>query len=163
VLGIVLDLRRDYDGHGDSNVYSKLGFRSCFGDVRRSEVARMSWQWVQASGAFSDPAGIQNWIGYSGQPPHTNDTASEGLEGLGPIPRGKWQGVELIEDSPKLGPYIIRLEPYPETNTLGRSGFFMHGERANPPPGFASDGCLILERAAREAFWTSEDHDIEVV
>lgn len=122
----------------------------------------MSWLYEQASGRLTDPTGSLQGKGYSGQPPHTNDPAAQDIQNMGPIPSGLWQAVELIQESVKHGPYVIRLEPYIQTHTWGRSGFLMHGERKTPPFGFASDGCIIMSRDIRELFWNSTDHDLEV-
>lgn len=121
----------------------------------------MAWIYEQATGNFTDPSGTLQGKGYSGQPPHRNDPDSQFVREVGPIPRGKWQGVELIPQSSH-GPFAIRLEPYAETETFGRAGFLMHGDSI-PHPGYASEGCIIQSRDVRELFWASLDHDIEVV
>jgi hypothetical protein len=122
----------------------------------------MSWTYEQLTGNLFDPSDELQGKGYSGQPPYSNDPAAQNLEGLGPIPQGLWRAVELIPESTH-GPFAIRLEPYETTETFGRSGFLMHGERVTPPPGYASDGCIIQSRDVRERFWDSTDHDIQVV
>jgi len=122
----------------------------------------MAWIYEQASGRFTDPTGLLQGKGYSGQPPHRNDPDSQFIHDLGPIPCGRWQAVELIPESHKHGPFVIRLEPYADTNTFGRSGFLIHGDSI-PHPGFASEGCIILSRDVRELFWASQDHEIEVM
>lgn len=122
----------------------------------------MSWLYSVSTGNFADPSGIFQGKGYSGQPPHTNDRDSEFLKNEGPIPEGLWQAVELIPESATHGPFAIRLEPYAHTVTYGRSGFMIHGDSIEHP-GYASDGCIILDRELREMFWASEDHDLEVV
>ena len=121
----------------------------------------MSWEYQQATGTFTAPSGEVAGTGYSGQPPHVNIDLDQSLRNLGPIPEGLWQAVELVPES-KLGPFAIRLEPYPETQTFGRSGFYMHGDSISHE-GFASDGCIILSRNVRESFWASADHDINVI
>lgn len=123
----------------------------------------MSWKYVQLTGSLYDPEGNLIGKGYSGQPPHDNDPDAQNLHNLGPIPEGLWQAVEMIPETSKHGPFVIRLEPYNETQTFGRSGFLIHGERVSPPPGFASDGCIIQSRDVREQIWNSMDHDIYVV
>jgi hypothetical protein len=130
----------------------------------------MAWTYQQNSGRLSDPNGALQGVGYSGQPPHTNAPADEGLEGLGPIPRGIWTKKSVEWDNPKLGPFVIVLEPDETTRarivTLGRDpdSFRMHGERLPPaPPGFASDGCIVQIRQVRENFWNSPDPVLEVV
>jgi hypothetical protein len=121
----------------------------------------MAWTYSIPTGAFLDPEGEVRGKGYSGQPPHVNDVLAQSLHDVGPIVEGLWQGVELIPESTKHGPYVIRLEPYPQTDTLGRSGFMLHGDSI-ARPGFASEGCIIQSRDVREMFWASLDHDILV-
>ena len=122
----------------------------------------MAWVFEQLTGKFIDPEGGLQAKGYSGQPPHRNDPDSEHLHNQGPIPNGKWQAVELIPESDKHGTFVVRLEPYPETQTFGRAGFLMHGDSVQFP-GYASEGCIILPRDIRELFWNSLDHDLQVV
>ena len=122
----------------------------------------MSWTYEIISGRFSDPSATLCGKGYSGQPPHVNDVAAQSIENQGPIPAGLWQAVEMIPESTSHGPFAIRLEPYPETQTFGRSGFMMHGDSIKRP-GYASDGCIIMSRDVRELFWASSDHDIQVI
>ena len=121
----------------------------------------------QSSGVLMNPAGAIMGTGYSGQPPHTNVPADEVLEGLGPIPCGNWTMVSL-EQSPKLGPDVIVLEPDAETRARilamprDPDSFRIHGEREEPPPGFASDGCIILTHTCRMLCWQSVDHALIV-
>ena len=129
----------------------------------------MSWLYSQSSGSLVDPTGTLQGKGYSGQPPHTNVPADEGLEGLGPTPCGMWEVVAVIEDHPTLGPFVLVLRPDSATRTrvvaLGRDpdSFRCHGERLQPPPGYASDGCMIQVRLVRELLWNSVDKWISVV
>jgi hypothetical protein len=44
----------------------------------------------------------------------------------------------------------------------GRTRFLIHGDSIRHP-GNASEGCIVLDRAARQAIATSGDNDIEVV
>jgi len=122
----------------------------------------MAWIYHQLTGKFIDATGTVQGMGYSGQPPHKNDPDSQALHNMGPIPCGMWQAVELIPESSTHGPYAIRLEPYLETETFGRSGFMLHGDSIERP-GYASDGCIIQARLVREMFWQSLDHDIQVI
>lgn len=120
----------------------------------------MPWLYEIASGRLTDPTGTLCGKGYSGQPPRSNDPTAQSLHNVGPIPEGRWQAVELIPESTH-GPFAIRLEPYPETDTLGRAGFLVHGDSVQKP-GFASEGCVIMARDVRELFWASDDHDLIV-
>ena len=129
----------------------------------------MSWQYEQSTGRLLAPTGTVQGRGYSGQPPYTNDPSAEGLEGKGPIPCGVWfvSGVEY--DNPKLGQFVLILTPDAATRArvlaLGRDpdSFRMHGEKLEPPPGFASDGCIVQVRLVREMVNDSPDKQINVV
>ena len=121
------------------------------------------WTFEQLTGNLLDPSGELCGKGYSGQPPYSNDPEAQWKIDEGPIPQGLWQAVELIPESTTHGPYVIRLEPYAATTTFGRSAFMMHGERLAPPPGYASEGCIIMSRDVRTKFWESNDHDLQVV
>jgi hypothetical protein len=126
------------------------------------------WLYHQNTGWLNDPSGQDIWQGYSGQPPHVNVSADEGLEGLGPIPSGTWLVTEVFQEHPKLGPFVLVLEPDEPTRArvilLGRDpdSFRMHGERSIPPSGYASDGCIIMPRSVRELVWDNADHEISV-
>lgn len=113
------------------------------------------------SGVWEDAVGRIMGRGYSGFPPHTNDVDSESLHNLGPLPRGLYKMTELIPKSSH-GPDAIRLEPLPETEMFSRDGMLIHGERALPPPGEASNGCIILPHEVRLEIWNSGDHLLEV-
>ena len=129
----------------------------------------MTWTYNQRTGELSDPEGVIRGTGYSGQPPHSNKPQDEGLLGLGPIPCGDWTatGVEMTTTSH--GPFVIVLAPDATTRirvkALGRDpdSFRIHGERITPPPGYASDGCIIQPRSVRELFWNSTKHDVQVI
>lgn len=116
----------------------------------------------QASGAFEDAIGSILDMGYSGQPPHKNLPESEDLVGKGPCPRGSYKAKELREHTDTHGPYVIVLEPDADTRArilaMGRNPdtFYVHGDSIKNP-GFASEGCLIVKLAARQAFWQSGD------
>lgn len=128
----------------------------------------MSWTYNIPSGRLIDPTGTLCGVGYSGQPPHTNVVADQGLESLGPIPSGQWLAVSVEYNNPKLGPFVIVLRPDDATRAkviaLGRDpdSFRMHGERLEPPFGFASDGCVVAIRVLRELFWNSPDRWLTV-
>ena len=109
-----------------------------------------------------DAQGVIEGTGYSGQPPHTNDPESMNLKGLGPIPEGFYT-IGAPYDSPRTGPYTLPLIPDASNEMYGRSEFKIHGERVEPPAGFASDGCIVQILAVRVKIWTGGDHRLQVV
>lgn len=118
------------------------------------------WVYSQKTGLLTN--GTLSSHGYSGHPPYVNDPAAQHLHCLGPIPRGFYDMVELIEGQTKHGPYVIRLQPHAENDMGERAGFLIHGDNIEKP-GHASDGCIIQPRVGREAVWQSNDHLLEVI
>ena len=99
--------------------------------------------------------------GYSGKDPHKNDPDSQHIPDQGPIPCGSY-AIGAPHDTDKHGPYVLGLTPDPSNDMFGRSGFLIHGDSiANP--GQASEGCIILPRAARQRIWDSNDHELRVL
>jgi hypothetical protein len=118
----------------------------------------MAWKYSQSSGNMASPTGAPAGTGYSGYEQWKNVPAMQIVQALGPIPQGLWI-IHAAFDHPHLGPVVMPLEPYPETNTFGRSAFFIHGDSIARPGG-ASHGCIVMPRATREAIAESEDHDL---
>ncbi len=54
----------------------------------------------------------------------------------------------------------MRLAPVPGTQTFGRDGFLIHGDNRRHD---ASQGCIILDRAARDRIGNSADTRLNVV
>src|ERR1700683_3337668 len=105
--------------------------------------------------SYQQSTGLLRWQdvfverGYSGFPPHVNDPEAQNLPDLGPIPVGWWEMGEAILH-PQLGPLAIPLTPQPETETFGRSGFYIHcDEIGEVGKQLASHGCIILSHATR--------------
>lgn len=125
----------------------------------------MGWKWDQSAGELWWD-GVHVSRGYSGKARGKNNPALQGLQGVGPIPRGKWKIVEVY-DSKRVGPYALKL--FAVDGTLddthagtGRGAFRIHGDSVRAP-GDASNGCIILPRFIREKIWKSGDRDLEVV
>lgn len=113
----------------------------------------------QQSGVL-DHDGQQIATGYSGHGTGLNNPAAQGVVGVGPIPQGMWD-IGTAFDHPHLGPCVFHLTPAPGTDPLGRSAFFIHGD--NPDMNrSASDGCIILDRTAREYVRDSGDTQLTV-
>jgi type VI secretion system (T6SS) effector TldE1-like protein len=119
------------------------------------------WSYAQKTGKLLQD-GLFVAGGYSGCDNGKNNPDMQAIHDVGPIPQGDWtiEGPPL--DTPDHGPYVLKLEPAPSTNTFGRSGFLMHGD-SKEHPGCASKGCVIMQRPIREQVWNSHDTDLEVV
>ena len=116
------------------------------------------WRYEQSTGRLWRLMGE----GYSGHGVEgKNQPDMQSVKNVGPIPRGKWLVTTRFDD-PHKGPWCLRLAPAPGTDTLGRSGFLVHGDSISDP-GTASEGCIILSRGIRQRIWESDDHELEVV
>lgn len=91
--------------------------------------------------------------------------AMEAARNVGPLPAGYWAMRGPPFQHPTAGPFVIRLEPVPGTETFGRSGFLWHGGWAHPEQhkDNASHGCMTSPRQDRESAWAEGDHLIHVV
>jgi len=123
------------------------------------------WTYKQSTGELVNPIGVKVATGYAGgncgaNPEGKNNCAMQSVRKVGPIPRGTYKFLTPVLES-HLGPFAIPLLPDPGNIMLGRSGFFMHGDTT--PSGNASEGCIIMPKAIRQACWASEDHKLEVV
>jgi hypothetical protein len=118
------------------------------------------WTWEQSTGKMYGPTGLLA-EGYSGAGEGKNNPTEENVQDVGPIPEGFYD-MEPPIDSPKHGPYAIPLLPDADNQMFGRSEFLIHGDSIESP-GFASEGCIILPKFARERIWESSDHRLQVV
>ena len=91
-----------------------------------------------------------------------NNPEMQQVANVGPIPAGEWAIQGPPVDTTGHGPYVLKLDPAPYTETFGRSGFLMHGD-SKEHPGCASEGCVILPRDVREKVWESGDRELQVV
>lgn len=120
------------------------------------------WTYCLRTGALTlDGTGF-DYRGYSGWGPGKNNPGAQRVEDVGPIPCGDWRIVGPPCEVPERGPYVLRLEPFPGTDTYGRAGFLLHGDSVEHP-GNASHGCIVLPRWAREAVWASGIRRLTVV
>jgi hypothetical protein len=126
----------------------------------------MSWVWDQSKGEMHRNGQLIS-RGYSGKGRGRNNPALQGVQGIGPIPRGRWLMMGIY-DSANVGPRTITLwrvgdDKFDDFDQLtGRGAFRIHGDSIRAP-GTASKGCIILPRAIREAMWSSGDCALEVV
>jgi len=118
------------------------------------------WTWDQSSGTLLEDGRLIAH-GYAGAGSGKNNPDKQGVAQIGPIPRGVWR-MTRVKNGGHTGPFTIVLEPEPETDTLGRSAFRIHGDNGTHT---ASQGCIILQRPFREKIWaTHATHPlIEVV
>ena len=119
------------------------------------------WTYAQKTGALQQN-GQAVGTGYSGFDSGKNNPDMQAVPDVGPIPRGQWTIVGPPFNTAEHGPFVLRLDPSPSTNTFGREGFLMHGDSIHAP-GTASKGCIIMPRTVREAVWNSGDTELEVV
>lgn len=122
------------------------------------------WVWSQSTGEmFHDGAYLAT--GYSGKYTGKNNYLMQGVKFTGPLP----SGVYTIKEPylhPHLGPITMDLEPDPANEMHGRDSFRIHAEKLPPAePGFASEGCIVLNHAARVEISKavqSEDNQLQV-
>ncbi len=120
------------------------------------------WVWSQRAGQMFRDDGELVGTGYSGHADGKNSPDHQATRGVGPIPRGRWRITEMIPRYGTHGPFVLRLQPEPGTETWGRAGFLIHGDSV-AAPGTASLGCIVLPRPVREALWRSGDRSLTVV
>lgn len=124
------------------------------------------WVWDQSAGTLSRDGKLVS-RGYSGKGRGMNNPAMQCVQGIGPLPRGRWKLMNIY-DSANVGPRCITLWKADDAKfddfdqATGRGAFRIHGDSIRAP-GTASKGCIILPRAVREAMWASGDRDLEVV
>jgi hypothetical protein len=84
----------------------------------------------------------------------------ERVRNVGPIPRGRYR-IGAQHAHPTEGPLTMSQTPVGHS-AHGRTNFLIHGDSVSHP-GNASEGCIILNHAVRQAIATSGDNDLEVV
>lgn len=121
----------------------------------------MSWTWHISLGEMESPTG-EIYHGYSGAPGTSlNNPAYCSVANVGPIPQGFWSMGTPRDDAHK-GCDVIPLHPDFSTDTHGRSGFLIHGDSI-AHPGTASEGCIILDHAARMTLINSAEKLLAVI
>lgn len=121
----------------------------------------MPWIFEQGTGFLLSPTGQIVTKGYSGAPGYVDNPDDEAMQNKGPLPRGVYS-IAAPQDTEAHGPYAMALSPAPGNEEFGRGGFMIHGDSIEKQ-GTASEGCVILSRAAREQIWNSGDHQLTVV
>lgn len=124
------------------------------------------WKYEQGTGRLFKPDGTIFAKGYAGgnegkNKEGVNNPDLQCVHNVGPLPRGFYTlGQPVIQSH--LGPFAIPLIPDKDNEMCGRGGFYCHGDRSNAFQA-ASEGCIIMPRAIRNAMWSSQDHELEVV
>lgn len=119
----------------------------------------MTWVFAVRAGTLSRNGSVVATGIYSGHGQGLNNPDMEAVQGVGPIPAGRWQ-IGTFMDNPHLGPVISHLTPK-GFDPHGRSAFFLHGDNAELNHS-ASDGCIIAPRTIREMVEDSGDRDLIV-
>lgn len=102
---------------------------------------------------------------YSGAwPKGFNDPSLQSVIDVGPIPCGFWDICGPPITTTEHGPYVLRLEPWPGTETYGRVGFLMHGKPL-PPADIrsGSKGCICAGPDTRRRVYQSGDTKLLVI
>lgn len=133
-------------------------------DNRNGGIAMFVYE--QDTGRLLKQNGELLATGYAGgnggeHPEGVNNHAMQNVKNVGPIPIGYYTFGEVVLKS-HLGPFAIPLLPDRDNQMFGRSAFYMHGDKADPPRS-ASDGCIIMPRAVREECYSSNDRILRVV
>lgn len=119
------------------------------------------WVWCSETGALLNARRELRGYGYAGRGDGLNNPDLQHVKGVGPLPEATYT-ILSPHDSPVTGPYTLGLMPLAGSQVFGRSSFAIHGDRADGKRE-ASHGCIVINRAQREAIWASGDHAIRVV
>lgn len=121
----------------------------------------MPWTYSQSTGQLRHNGTVVG-TGYSGAgltaATGRNNASMQGTPNQGPIPAGQWNIGGAYNHANK-GPTSMNLAPVGH-NALGRTAFMIHG---NNVQNNASQGCIILGPAFRQAIAASGDHLLTVV
>ena len=110
------------------------------------KTGKLSIWWTDEAGGSRI---VYETTGYAGFKTYANNPDYSDRPGLGPLPAGQYH-VGLPQSHPRLGPLAFRLRPFPANQMFGRGDFFIHGDNRKGDRS-ASNGCIILNRNAREA------------
>ncbi|HDR2893769.1 TPA: DUF2778 domain-containing protein [Enterobacter asburiae] len=99
--------------------------------------------------------------GYSGVLTNKNNPDREQVKGMGPIPRGTWRIGSTGTSKGSLTITLIHVTG----NSYGRDmhTFRVHDDKRHGIPGFASEGCIIINHAARLLMSKDSGSELEVV
>lgn len=124
-----------------------------------------NWTFEITTGWMYDPDGAKKWKGYAGgnegkNREGINNPLMVSVKFIGPLPPGMYTlGTPVLKSH--LGPFAIPLIPDATNVMFGRGDFYVHGDTT--PSGNASEGCIIMNRATRDAMWASPIHRVHVI
>lgn len=120
----------------------------------------MPWIYHQRTGVI-ERAKTKYTGAYAGHRVGKNNPDMQMVRGIGPLPQGSYR-IQSPRDSHRVGHYAMPLSPLAETQTYGRTAFYIHGD--NPSHvGDSSTGCIVIGRQQRQRIWASGDHQVDVV
>jgi hypothetical protein len=120
------------------------------------------WTFVQSNGQLLNSTATLVGIGYAGNGAGKNNPAMQNVHNVGPLPVGIY-GVGAPVNHTHLGPNAIPLIPDPANEMFGRSEFYCHAERIQPPPGLASDGCIVMEPESVRMWLAASGEKLQVI
>ena len=118
----------------------------------------ITWVYAIAARTLFDDAGNILAVGCDFRPPYSgndqwrDDPTAGGVVGHGPLPPGLYR-IGPVYDDPHLGPHVMHLDPE-GWDGGGRTVIRCHGDNSRGDAS-ASDGCLILPPALRQALSSS--------
>jgi Protein of unknown function (DUF2778) len=121
----------------------------------------MPWRFNSRTGQITDPTDQPFALAYSGHGLGLLNPRLESVANIGPIPRGSYQ-IGPAYTHIDLGPIVMNLDPLAGTETLGRSGFRIHGDNRDGNHS-ASHGCVVVGPDVRRAIAASLDRVLKVV
>ena len=119
------------------------------------------WTYEQSTGILRDAKWGHVSSGYAGRGDGKNNPAMQHVKNVGPLPTGLYH-IEKAITHQRLGPLSLLLMPDIGNVMLGRYGFYIHGDSLEAP-GEASEGCIVLGRAARAVVNESNDRWLSVI
>ena len=110
---------------------------------------------------LSDGTTSKGWAGNNEIGQDMNNPDDQYIKDHGPVVQGFYT-VQGPFNDPHLGPVSFKLIPDATNDMEGRGGFCIHGaEFAHPE--LSSDGCIILQRPARQAIADHHELRLQVV
>ncbi len=125
----------------------------------------LDWVYSQSTGQMThiDANGNSTNLatGYAGHGAGLNNPAMQNVVRTGPLPQGTYT-IGSQYNSPNTGRATMALTPALSNSMYGRNAFRIHGDNARGDQS-ASEGCIILNRNARDAISNSDDQVLRVV